>query len=68
MKQSKIFTKVAHAMLASFLGTSLAVANVADLKEEFKASHVFRAPDSALHDARGWMPDKKGFEAKLNAE
>jgi len=23
--------------------------------------HVFRAPDSALHDARGWLPDKKGY-------
>ena len=25
------------------------------------APHVFRAPDSALHDARGWLPDKKGY-------
>jgi hypothetical protein len=25
------------------------------------APHVFRAPDSALRDARGWLPDKKGY-------
>ena len=25
------------------------------------APHVFRAPDSALNDARGWLPDKKGY-------
>ena len=25
------------------------------------APHVFRAPDSALHDARGRLPDKKGY-------
>jgi len=25
------------------------------------APQIFRAPDSALHDARGWMPDKKGY-------
>lgn len=25
------------------------------------APHVLRAPDSALHDAQGWLPDKKGY-------
>ncbi len=25
------------------------------------APHIFRAPDNALHDARGWLPDKKGY-------
>lgn len=25
------------------------------------APHVFRAPDSALHDARGRLPDKRGY-------
>ena len=25
------------------------------------APHVFRAPDSALHNAKGWLPDKKGY-------
>ena len=48
------------ARCSSLLQQGTAVSDILCLTPE-GAPHVFRAPDSALNDARGWLPDKKGY-------
>jgi hypothetical protein len=48
------------ARCSHLLQQGVAVSDILYLTPE-GAPHVFRAPDSALNDARGWRPDKKGY-------